>query len=56
MNYRMREKMFAIGDDYLIETDGGQPAFKVGGKALRIRGIDPERGVRPGEEAEDAEP
>ena len=37
MKYQMREKMFAIGDDYWIETDGGQPAFKVDGKALRIR-------------------
>ena len=37
MEYQMREKMFAIGDDYWIETDGGQPAFKVDGKALRIR-------------------
>ena len=35
--YRMREKMFAIGDDYWIETDGGERAFKVNGKALRIR-------------------
>jgi uncharacterized protein YxjI len=37
MKYQMREQMFAIGDDYWIETDGGQPAFKVDGKALRIR-------------------
>jgi uncharacterized protein YxjI len=37
MKYQMREKMFAIGDDYWIETDGGQPAFRVDGKALRIR-------------------
>ena len=37
MKYRMREKMLAIGDDYWIETDGGQPAFKVDGKALHIR-------------------
>jgi uncharacterized protein YxjI len=29
--------MFAIGDDYCTETDGGQRAFKVDGKALRIR-------------------
>jgi len=35
--YRMREKMFSIGDDYWIETDGGERAFKVDGKALRIR-------------------
>jgi uncharacterized protein YxjI len=35
--YQMREKMFAIGDDYWIETDAGERAFKVNGKALRIR-------------------
>jgi uncharacterized protein YxjI len=35
--YTMREKMFAIGDDYWIETEGGERAFKVDGKALRIR-------------------
>ena len=33
----MREQMLAIGDDYWIETDDGQPAFRVDGKALRIR-------------------
>ena len=37
MKYQMREQMFAIGDDYWIETDSGQPAFKVDGKALRMR-------------------
>jgi uncharacterized protein YxjI len=37
MKYQMREQMFAIGDDYWIEADGGRPAFKVDGKALRIR-------------------
>src|SRR6185312_9898977 len=35
--YRMREKLFAIGDDYWIETEGGERAFKVNGKALRLR-------------------
>jgi uncharacterized protein YxjI len=35
--YRMREKMFAIGDDFWIENEEGQRAFKVDGKALRIR-------------------
>jgi len=35
--YRMREKMFAIGDDYWIENDEGERIFKVNGKALRIR-------------------
>jgi uncharacterized protein YxjI len=33
----MREKMFSIGDDFWVETDGGERAFKVNGKALRIR-------------------
>jgi uncharacterized protein YxjI len=37
MKYQLREQMFAIGDDYWIETDIGQRAFKVDGKALRIR-------------------
>jgi uncharacterized protein YxjI len=35
--YTMREKMFAIGDDYRIENADGERAFKVNGKALRIR-------------------
>jgi uncharacterized protein YxjI len=36
-HYQMREKMFAIGDDYWIETGVGRRAFKVDGKALRVR-------------------
>jgi uncharacterized protein YxjI len=35
--YRMREKLLSIGDDYWIETEGGERAFKVDGKALRAR-------------------
>jgi uncharacterized protein YxjI len=35
--YRMREKVFAIGDDYWIDTDDDRHAFKVNGKALRLR-------------------
>jgi uncharacterized protein YxjI len=35
--YRMREKVFAIGDDFWIDTDDDRHAFKVNGKALRIR-------------------
>jgi len=35
--YRMREKLFAIGDDFWIENEDGDRAFKVDGKALRIR-------------------
>ncbi|HEX5827691.1 MAG TPA: LURP-one-related family protein [Candidatus Limnocylindrales bacterium] len=35
--YKMQQRMFSIGDDYWIETGSGQRAFKVDGKALRIR-------------------
>jgi len=35
--YQMRQQMFSIGDDYWIENGAGQRAFKVDGKALRIR-------------------
>jgi uncharacterized protein YxjI len=33
----MREKLVSIGDDFWIETTGGRRAFKVDGKALRVR-------------------
>jgi len=33
----MRERLLAIGDDFVIETETGQPAFRVDGKALRVR-------------------
>ena len=35
--YRMREKLFAIGDDFWIEDADGERVFKVDGKALRFR-------------------
>ena len=35
--YQMREKLFDIGDDFWVENDAGQKAFKVDGKALRMR-------------------
>ena len=35
--YRMREKLFAIGDDFWIENDRGERVFKVNGKAFRVR-------------------
>jgi uncharacterized protein YxjI len=35
--YQMREKVFAIGDDFWIETEDGDRAYKVNGKALRLR-------------------
>ena len=37
VQYQMREKVFSIGDDFWIETPGGERAFKVNGKALRLR-------------------
>ena len=33
----MQEKLFAIGDDFWIENEAGERAFKVNGKALRLR-------------------
>jgi uncharacterized protein YxjI len=33
----MREKLLSIGDDFWIENDQGERAYKVDGKALRIR-------------------
>jgi uncharacterized protein YxjI len=33
----MHEKLLAIGDDFWIENDRGERAYKVDGKALRVR-------------------
>jgi len=33
----MREKLVSIGDDFWIEDSAGKRAFKVDGKALRVR-------------------
>jgi uncharacterized protein YxjI len=35
--YQMHQQLFSIGDDFWIENGAGQQAFKVDGKALRIR-------------------
>ncbi len=35
--YRVRQKLVAIGDDFWIENDHGEPVYKVDGKALRLR-------------------
>jgi uncharacterized protein YxjI len=35
--YQMREKLFAVGDDYWIDNGAGEHVFKVNGKALRVR-------------------
>jgi uncharacterized protein YxjI len=32
-----REKAFAFGDDYWVENDAGERAFKVDGKVLGLR-------------------
>jgi uncharacterized protein YxjI len=37
MKYVVREKMFAIGDDYWIEDEDGRRAFYVDGKVLSVR-------------------
>jgi len=35
--YKIRQKMFSIGDDFWIENQDGQKVFKIDGKVLRIR-------------------
>lgn len=35
--YQMQQELIAIGKDFWIENEQGQKAFKVDGKALRIR-------------------
>ena len=35
--YQMREKLLSVGDDSWIEDESGRRAFKVDGKALRLR-------------------
>lgn len=35
--FQMCEKLFSIGEDYWIEDEDGRQAFKVNGKALRLR-------------------
>jgi uncharacterized protein YxjI len=37
IRYQMQQKMVSIGDDFWIENDRGERAFKVDGKALRVR-------------------
>jgi uncharacterized protein YxjI len=37
LHYKMRQRLVSIGDDFWIETDRGQRAYKVDGKALRLR-------------------
>lgn len=35
--YRLRRKLFSIGEDFWIENDRGEQVYKVDGKVLRIR-------------------
>jgi uncharacterized protein YxjI len=35
--FMMREKLLAVGDDFWIENERGERAFKVNGKAIRLR-------------------
>ena len=35
--YQMRQKLVSIGDDYWIENEAGERAFRVDGKAMRLR-------------------
>ena len=35
--YKIRQKLFSIGDDFWIENRKGEKVFKVDGKALRLR-------------------
>lgn len=35
--FRMQQKLIAIGNDYWIEDDGGHRVYKVNGKAARVR-------------------
>jgi uncharacterized protein YxjI len=37
MRYLMRKQLFAIGDDFWVEDESGQRAFRVDGKVLRVR-------------------
>jgi uncharacterized protein YxjI len=37
VRYQMREKLMSVGDDSWIEDESGRRAFKVNGKALRLR-------------------
>ncbi|GAA0679666.1 LURP-one-related/scramblase family protein [Kitasatospora atroaurantiaca] len=37
MKYVVKERLFAIGDDYWIENEDGDKAYLVDGKVLRLR-------------------
>ena len=35
--YKMRQRMFSIGEDFTIEDESGNPAFEVDGKFMTLR-------------------
>lgn len=35
--FRMRQRAFALGDDFWVENDAGERVFRVDGKLLRLR-------------------
>jgi uncharacterized protein YxjI len=35
--YLMRQKLFALGQDFYVEDENGQRVFKIDGKVLRVR-------------------
>jgi len=35
--FRMREKLFDIGEDFTVDDEAGRPAFRVDGKVLTLR-------------------
>src|SRR5690349_4028261 len=37
VHYQMRQKLVSIGNDYWIQNDAGEHAYRVDGKALRLR-------------------
>jgi uncharacterized protein YxjI len=37
VRFLMREKLLSIGDDFWIENEAGERAYKVDGKAVRVR-------------------
>jgi uncharacterized protein YxjI len=37
MRYKMRQKMFSLGEDFTIEDASGNPAYEVDGKVMTLR-------------------
>jgi uncharacterized protein YxjI len=35
--YKMRQRLFALGNDYNVENERGERVFRIDGKALRLR-------------------